>query len=231
MSTDHARRYVVRRRRSPILIDGRLDEPDWQAAEPLVIDQFLAEVPPERHNVKTTVRLLWDEWNLYLGYRSEDRHIESKCTEHNAMVWRDTCVEFFVSPETERPENYYTWEINCCGVTLNKLMADFQRNDPAAWRPTDAIATSVPGPVKQADAADREWTCEVAIPFSNFALSPVVIPPKDGDTWRANFQQCAGPGSHLATWSPLPADCGSFHTPGSFGELVFSDELVDHARK
>ena len=217
-------RYTVRRRRANILIDARLEEPDWLATEPLRIDQFLDGVPPQRRNVRTTVRLLWDDWNLYLGYHSEDPRIEARCTRHNDMVWEDTCVEFFVSPEADRPENYFTWEINCCGVTLNKCMADFWEHDPAAWRPADAIATSVPGPTKQVAAEDSEWVCEVAIPFSNFALSPVALPPAAGDIWRANFQQCAGPGSHLATWSPLPAGCKSFHTPASFGELVFSDE-------
>jgi len=217
------RRYTVRRRSSPILIDGRLDEPTWQAAEALVIDQFLDSAPPGRRKVRTTCRVLWDDWNLYLGYHSQDGHIESRYTQHNAMVWTDTCVEFFVSPEAENPANYYTWEINCCGVTLNKCCCGFWKHDPAAWRPTDAIATTFPGPTKQASADDREWICEVAIPLSNFLLSPAAIPPKPGDIWRANFQQCAGSGSHLATWNPLPAGCGSFHTPASFGELLFSD--------
>jgi len=216
--------YTVRRRRGPIFIDGRLDEPDWAAAEALAIEQFLDSA--RRRDVRTTVRLLWDDWTLYLAYHSADRHIAARCTQHNQMVWEDTCVEFFVSPEANNPANYYTWEINCVGVSLNKCCCDFWGHDPLAWRPADAIATSVPAPVKEPADDDHEWICEVAIPFSNFALSPVAVPPKAGDVWRANFQQCAGSGSHLATWSPLPAGCGSFHTPGAFGRLVFSEEPV-----
>jgi hypothetical protein len=279
MSEEGLPTYVVRRRRGTILIDGRLDEPDWAAAEALRIEQFLETAG--RRDVTTTVRLLWDDWNLYLGYHSRGGPIFATHTRHNQMVWEDTCVEFFVSPEPDKPQNYYTWEINCVGVTLNKCLGDFWGHDPLAWRPTDAIATSVPPPTKSlseyhavgprpSEAAsdkaeegvdsrerivdrrerrqtppqpaearrdvrigsksprpdDEEWFCEVAIPFSNFALSPVAIPPKAGDQWRANFQQCAGPNSHLATWAPLPPGTGSFHTPQAFGRLIFSDEPV-----
>jgi hypothetical protein len=223
MSTEERRSCTIRRRREPILINGRLDEPAWQAAEVLRIDRFLETVPPERRNVHTTVRLLWDDWNLYVGFHSLNPHIESRYTVHNAMVWLDTCVEFFVSPEAGKPGNYYTWEVNCCGVSLNKCQADFWPHDPTAWLPTDAVATSVPGPTKQAAATDKEWSCELVIPFSNFVLSPATLPPKPGDIWRANFQQCAGPASHQATWSPLPPGAKTFHTPAGFGELIFGE--------
>lgn len=226
MAPSTRRQYVVRRRTERIDVDGRLDEADWQAAEPLTIDQYMETVPPGRRNVQTICRLLWDDWTLYLGYHSLDEHIESRHTVHNALVWTDTCVEFFVSPEAGNPADYYTWEINCCGVTLNKCCCGYWDRDPADWRPADAIATSVPGPVKQAHVQDKEWVCEAAIPFSNFLLAPVPVPPRTGDVWRANFQQCAGPKSHLATWSPLPPGAQTFHTPAAFGELIFSQEPV-----
>ncbi len=217
-------RYVIKRRTDRIFIDGRLDEADWQAAQPLAIDKFL-DIAGNR-DVHTTVRLLWDDWNLYLAFASRDRHIHAKVTEHNGMVWEDTCVEFFVAPDIKKPDNYYTWEINCVGVTLNAAKCDFWTGDPGTWHPTDAIATSVKGPVKEPSPDDQEWFCEVAIPFSNFVDSAIAIPPRSGDVWRANFQQCAGWGSHLATWSPLPPGCRTFHTPRAFGELIFTNEPV-----
>jgi hypothetical protein len=217
-------RHAIRRRTERILIDGRLDEPDWQAAEPLAIDNFL-ECAGNR-DVRTTVRLLWDEWNLYLAFASRDRNIRAKVTDHNGMVWEDTCVEFFVAPDLEKPDNYYTWEINCVGATLNAARCDFWKGEPGTWRPTDAIATSIKGPTKEPSPDDVEWFCEVAIPFANFVDSAIRIPPKPGDVWRANFQQCAGWGSHLATWSPLPSDCKTFHTPSAFGKLIFTHEPV-----
>jgi len=55
-------RYEVKRAASPIQIDGKADEPAWEAAGKI-------EVPAPS---PTTVRLLWDDNFLYLAFECED---------------------------------------------------------------------------------------------------------------------------------------------------------------
>ena len=59
-------------------IDGRLDEPDWQAAERSPRFADLIGGRPGIHDTRAAV--LWDDTNLYVGYWIEEPFVEASLT-------------------------------------------------------------------------------------------------------------------------------------------------------
>ena len=57
--------YEVQRAPAPVVVDGRLDEAAWAAAQPIHLVDNL-DGSPARYG--TTARLLWDASHLYVAY-------------------------------------------------------------------------------------------------------------------------------------------------------------------
>jgi Carbohydrate family 9 binding domain-like len=87
-------RYDVRRADSPVVVDGRLDEPAWRRAKPTTKFHFNWWTSGDKE--PTVARLLWDDTNLYAGYYCHDRHISATVTERHGPVSLDDCVEIFL---------------------------------------------------------------------------------------------------------------------------------------
>ena len=66
-------RYEVKRAAAPLVIDGKLDEKAWQAADPIVL--IFPWESQSGAKQKTTVRALWDDQNLYAGGATAGSHM------------------------------------------------------------------------------------------------------------------------------------------------------------
>lgn len=75
--------YVAHRCPSSITIDGRLDEPCWQAAAPT--EDFVDIVGPTGPEpwLQTTAKILWDDANLYISAELEDPRVFAQETLHD----------------------------------------------------------------------------------------------------------------------------------------------------
>lgn len=73
------------RTEAPIALDGKLDEPAWRDAPAYALlhyrNEFKGETPDVQEFFRNgvveagTIRLLWDETNLYVGFELTDRDI------------------------------------------------------------------------------------------------------------------------------------------------------------
>src|SRR5262245_20261577 len=88
---DRIARYTARRTSSPIVVDGRLDEPDWQAAERSPRFADLIGGHPGIHDTRAAV--LWDDASLYVGYWIEEPFVEATLTERDALIYQNNDVE------------------------------------------------------------------------------------------------------------------------------------------
>jgi putative heme-binding domain-containing protein len=213
--------YDIYRAASPITIDAKLDEPAWQQA-PSVGD---FDFPWFKDGLKeqTVAKILWDDENLYVSWHAQDRHISAYVTQRHGTVWKDDCVEIFISPNPDKVKNYYTWEINAIGGVLNHLRTDW-RTGPMEWEPEGVrIRTTFQGSAKKDESADdSHWIVEASIPLKNFSRDAAHTPPRDGDRWRLNLQRLGGrTNAQSSTWAPLPPGVRSFHTPEAFGHVRF----------
>jgi hypothetical protein len=214
-------RYDIYRAPSPIVVDGKLDEAAWKQAP--AAGDFHFNWWKEGAKEQTVAKLLWDDENLYAGYYCHDKHISATVTKRHGPVSRDDSVEIFISPNPEKPRNYYGFEMNVIGTMLNFLRADWYKG-AFNWEPEGVqLRTSHYGlGEKKESPEDDHWILEVAIPFRNFAKDAAHTPPQDGDTWRLNLNRAGGvTDAQYSTWSPVSTPKPNFHTPESFGYVRF----------
>src|SRR5690606_8035311 len=107
---DRIASYTAQRATAPIVVDGRLDEADWQAAQRSPRFSDLIGGRPGIHDTRAAV--LWDDEHLYVGYWVEEPFVEATLTERDAPIYKDNDVELFIAGR----DAYYEFEINAFGT-------------------------------------------------------------------------------------------------------------------
>lgn len=218
--------YAVKKRTGVSTIDADWDKSFWGqiAAAPISVSQWTAgssEKLPQ-----SEVKLQYDDGFLYLIFRVRDYCLKAVTAETHGPVYRDSCVEFFFAPNRRNPQDYFNFEINCCGVLLAQHHTGPRENsrfldvtDCRAIR----IAASAVGPIRQEITKPVTWTVEYALPLDTLSRYTAVEKPAAGVEWRGNFYKCADGCSapHWISWSPVRSETPDFHRPESFGKLIF----------
>jgi lysophospholipase L1-like esterase len=215
------REGICRRAPSPPTIDGRLDDPAWNAA--VVIDRFPAFWRDAPSGDGTRARLLWDDDALYFSATMTDVELRSFGTRRNDTLWEGDVFEFFLKPFDDRPE-YYEFQVNPKSVFLELPFAhrgeDFRKVAALPTLGMTAVAVCDGTPDRPGDL-DRGWAVEGRIPWSAFTRTGGR--PHAGDTWR--FALCRydyGPvGTAPVTMSSAPLRRPSFHRYEDYGRLRF----------
>lgn len=238
------RTYVCQRASSAIDVDGRLDDPAWQAAawsEPFVDIEGEGRPPPRW---QTRVKLLWDSEYLYVGAWLEEPHVWATLTRRDTIIFHDNDFEVFIDPDGDT-HHYYELEINALATVWDLLLLKPYRDGGPAVTEWDIdglrAAVWVDGTLNDPSDEDGGWSVELAFPFA--ALSEPDGPgqvPSDGDTWRVNFSRVQWPlevsggryrkrrdpgdGSPLpeANWVWSPQGAVNMHMPEMWGLVQFS---------
>jgi hypothetical protein len=216
--------YVCRKSRAPIVVDGRLDEPSWQAAEPIALVQAASGQAPR---LPTMAKMLWDERFLYVAFHCVDTDIWGTITERDGPMYEEEVVEVFIDANRDRI-SYVELEVNPLNVPLDLFVLN---RGGRLWQLWDwdsegfQHAVVVDGYLNQREREDRSWTVEMALPLADLALAPH-IPPLDGDVWNVNLYRIdrGRERNEFSAWSPTRVF--NYHVPSRFGEVVFSDEPV-----
>lgn len=186
---------------APPRINGRLDDPCWQDAARLRLDNA---PPGQRTTQPTEVFLTYDREWLYLAFRCQEAQmaqIVAEQTRRDAEVWRDDCVEIFLRPDPQAA-TYYHLAINSRGTLYD-----------ARCTPRAQAGWNLPAQVA-AQRGEQEWTVELACPLTALKRGGVQL----GERWRVNFGREERPHGELSAWSPVGR---RFHQPDKFGWLEF----------
>src|ERR1700704_2897192 len=83
------RGYVCGRAASPLVIDGRLDEPSWRDA-PWTADfvDIEGDTRP-RPRFATRAKMLWDDESFYVGAEMQEPHLWATLTRHDSVIFQD----------------------------------------------------------------------------------------------------------------------------------------------
>ena len=187
------RLYLCPQAVSPPVIDGQLDDSVWQRARwstPFTDIEGPARPEP---TFETRVKMLWDQDYFYFGARLDDPHLWATLTERDAVIYHDNDFEIFIDPDGDN-HLYYELEINALGTVWDLLLArPYRDGGPAidAWD-IQGLRTAIAlnGTLNDPGDTDRNWTVEIAVPWSVLkqgAGRPA--PPNEGDIWRLNFSR------------------------------------------
>ncbi len=213
---DHLPLYRVARAAGPIEIDGRLDEPAWEAALQMPLVGSLTGAPP-RH--PTVARVLRDERHLYLAFDCRDDQVFVRSgRQHDDPIYEDEVVEVFLDP-AGTGRDYVEIEVSPAGVTFDARFESW-RSDLGRARAWESGAVAAAW-IDRGPAVDRGWTVELRLPTD--ALRGAAPPPGPGSRWRANLYRLethnrAGAVEGQAFSPPYRGD---FHALDRFGWLVF----------
>jgi len=153
---------AVRVARPPIL-DGRLDDPAWQAATPLT--DLRQSDPQEGKAVSesTEVRVVYDRDALYIGARLFDREparIARQLGRRDAFTQSDDFRVLLDSYHDHR--SAFRFDVNPLGVKHDLVFGDDGNFADDSWDPVWEAATAIDS---------LGWTAEFRIPFSQLRFS------------------------------------------------------------
>ncbi len=196
--------YTARRATSPIVVDGRLDEPTWLAAERSPRFSDLIKGQPGIHDTRAAV--VWDDERLYVGYWVEEPVVTATLTERDSPIYKDNDVELFIAGR----DAYYEFEINAFNTIYEVFFIWEEAFESAGYaqrpefdrsrdgvRPFNGVgfrkhprgrrigywnwdmpglqtAVHVDGTLNRNDDRDRGWTVELSIPWTS--LEPLAMP-------------------------------------------------------
>ena len=220
-------KYIVKNAKVPAHFPPPWNDPAWNNSDTLEIANFRPE--SSEHHPRTFARLMRSESGLVGAFRVEDRYVRCVRTNYLDEVWKDSCVEFFVKPNSGA--GYFNFEFNCGGAFLVCFIRDHTRvpggfkdfaRIPLELARGVVVQSSLPPRVEPEITDPIDWTLSFFIPHS---LLKHYVGPFDiqkGDEWRGNFFKCAEENSHphWASWSPVTEF--NFHLPECFGELQFA---------
>ncbi|MGV3613979.1 MAG: carbohydrate-binding family 9-like protein [Fimbriimonas sp.] len=230
--------YVAPRAATPLTLDGRLADAQWQAAP--WTDDFVdieGDAKP-KPRFRTRAKMMWDDRYLYIGAHLEEPHVWGTLTEHDSVIFHDNDFEVFLDPDGDH-HRYVELEINALNTTWDLLLV---RPYLADGPPVDGFelhglrtAVHVDGTLNDAKDMDRAWSVEIAIPWEALKqVAGVRCPPRAGDQWRINFsrvqwqhevvdgkyRKVAGTKEDNWVWSPQ--GMVDMHRPDRWGVLQFA---------
>lgn len=166
-------------------------------------------------------RIAYTEDAILLHYIVTEATVMALATEDHGPVYKDSCVEFFVSPEEDGL--YYNLECNCIGTILFGSGGDEKGKVLADASTMEGIKSWASLGNEPFEEVHQETTWEVAIilPFESFFRHKVET--LAGETIRANFYKCGDNllTRHYVSWNPIGTPRPSFHTPQYFGTIIF----------
>lgn len=238
------RRYVAYRTPSPIVVDGRLDDPAWAAApwtEPFVDIQGASRATPR---FLTRAKMLWDDEYFHVAAEMEEPDVWGTLTARDSVIFHDNDFEVFIDPDGDS-HAYYELEVNALGTLWDLLLIKPYRDGGPALNGWDIAGlragVQVRGTINRPGDRDAGWTVELALPWKILKeAAPGRRAPRPGEHWRINFSRVEWetdvrdgryakrlrPGTKDAmpednwVWSPQGAI--NMHMPERWGSVQFS---------
>jgi hypothetical protein len=203
---------IARKIAGKIVVDGRLDEEDWQKAQPGSDFVWMvgAGSGPEHEGdqpAKTNVRVLFDDEAVYFGVRCQEplmaNLLDARVPRASMAIFGDDCIEVFLDPEG-RGVNYYQFALSAGN---DQFAAYYIESGPNGGGAYDGLWESAihKGP--------DFWTAEIRIPLSALYYTAA---GSFSNNWRINVTRERRPKEELTTWAPLKK---SFLNPKGFLDI------------
>ena len=240
------RGYVCYQAKSPVQIDGKLDDASWKDApwtEDFVDIEGDAKPKPR---FRTRAKMLWDDNYFYVAAELDEPHVWATITNHDAVIFQDPDFEVFIDPDGDSHE-YFEFEMNALNTGWDlRLPKPCKDGGPALneWEiPGLKTAVHINGTLNHPADRDHGWTLEIAFPWKvigEFNRTPA--PPNEGDQWRVGFSRVEWlidiidgkyrkvPGQREDNWIWSAQGIIDMHRPEKWGYVQFTKLPTDSAK-
>jgi len=230
--------YVCYRATTPLQIDGKLDEADWNRAPWTRDFQDIEGSAKPAPRFRTRAKMLWDERYFYVAAELEEPHVWATLTNHDSVIFRDNDFEIFIDPNGDKHE-YYEIEINALNTEWDLLLTKpYIDGGPPhdEWEiPGLKTAVHVNGTLNNPADVDKGWSVEIAFPWKALAkYAHRHTPPREGDQWRVDFSRVEWqiriinghyekvPNTPENNWIWSPPGIVDMHRPEKWGYVQFT---------
>ena len=216
--------YEVLPCKKEIKIDADWNKPVWKESRAIKLENYMGEKP--EHFPAVEMKMRYDNNNIYVIFKVDDRYVRAIAKETNGRVWEDSCVEFFFTPGPDTRSGYFNLETNCIGTFLLQYHNRIANNDgfvSSKHNKGIEIKSSIDFSVEEEYTDPLTWYLEYRLPVEFLKYYLPFEQPAPGVKWRANFYKCGDKTSHphWLTWAPVDFPQPKFHLPEFFGTIVF----------
>lgn len=171
---------------------------------------------PYKPDVK--FRIAHDGQNIYIHWVVNEIDIKAVSEEDLGDVWKDSCVEFFVSFDGLV---YYNIETNCIGKVLVETGIDRNNRVRASKELISKIQRWASLGSKAVADESGNWELSLIIPLELFYLDS--MKSFDNKIVKGNFYKCGDDllKPHFLSWNPIHNESPNFHLSNYFGSLKF----------
>ena len=197
-------------------LDGALTHSAWKTAQPVHME-YESRDYTARPELSTTVRLLWSDQYLYLGYECPYTKLtvfeppqfdkERFSGNKNVSLWDRDVVEAFIGGDPQNLKHYTEFEVAPTNEKLDLTLTLPERD--FAWSSHFQSMVKI-------NPRTKVWNCEMRIPLKALGDSK----PAPGTQWRINLYRGDRANKASMAWSPTHS--GTFHEPEKFGLLEFA---------
>ena len=194
LDPEAAPRPSARAVRTPkaIVVDARLDEPEWQLAEPL--GEFVQQLPRTGYAAafRTEVRVLYDSDYVYLSavnYDPEPGRAVTAGIEHDFNSGNSDVFGVVFDTFLDR-SNSFLFLVNPHGAVRDEQTFDNSRTVVQAWEGIVDVRTAI---------RDSSWVVEMRIPLRTLRFDA----RKPIQSWGVNFIRRVQRTREHSYWAPL----------------------------
>lgn len=210
----------VPRAQGTIVVDGILQEPDWQRAAVLPLSPSMGKGTLSR---PTTALLLWSPDALFLAFRAVDPDPFSPFTKDDEPLYDSEALEIFIDADGDADE-YVELQAAPTDVHFDSSFSGGRRKGmDVGWNALHQTKTVI-GDVDGQPGFVQEWR----IPVGGLKDIPAGE-PRVGARWKVNLFRLERlrSGARVTStegsaWSPPLG--GDFHNLARFGTIEFVDE-------
>jgi len=194
-----------------------LEAAHFSKALPASFTETVTGMSPRQAGI---AKLLYNTTSLLAFFDVEEVSPVATLSTHDAELYNENVVELFISPLGIN-SLYYEIEVNPLNATFDALIINNigkgKRRGPSfqgftGWNPKSLKTRSVVTPGK--------WQVFLSIDFTDLFLAKR-IPPKKGDTWKANIFRIDYDGKERQYCAWSPTGVLDFHNSNRFGTLIF----------
>lgn len=175
-----------------LVIDGRLDEPEWQRAEPLT--DFVQQLPEtgQLARFRTVARVLYDSTHIYIAAENFDPEPRRAITVGLERDFVSTNSDIFaVAFDTFLDRrNAFLFIVNPHGAVRDEQTFNDSRNIVEAWEGVIDLKTAF---------TDSSWVMELRVPLTTLRFD-ASRPVQD---WGLNFVRRVRRANETSYWAPL----------------------------